>query len=238
MTSAASVSPQSYARTAGAFYLAIVVLGIWSEVAVRGDLLVAGDADATAANIVASQGLFRMSFVADTLMVLADVAVAILLFVLLAPVSRTLSALAATLRLVQAVTIVASLVLYYGALLILTGAVGTLGDQTNALALLALELHGHGYDLGLVFFGVSSIILGYLFAASGYLPRALGLLMACAGAVYLVGSGTLFLAPDQAEGVQPLYVIPLVSELTVALWLLIRGVNGERWAARASAAPV
>lgn len=232
------VSPSLVARAAGAFYLVIIVCGIWSEVAVRGSLVVAGDAAATAANIAASEGLFRLSFAADTVMAISDVALAVLLLVLLAPVDRMLSVMAAVFRLIQAATIAASLVFYAAAPLIVSnGASWGLGtEQSSALALIAIDLHAHGYDLGLIFFGVSCLVLGYLISRSGYLPGALGYLAMAAGVVYLIGSFTRFLLPEQLATVQPIYIVALVSELALCLWLLIRGVDAKAWSERAAEA--
>jgi len=234
-------SPQVYARTAGVLYLLIVVLGIWSEVFVRAALVAPGDAAATAANIAANEGMFRLSFAADSIMALSDVGVAVLLYVLLSPVSRTLALVAAALRLLQTAVIAVNLLYHYTALLLLNGAEYAVfaPDQLNALVALVLDMHSHGYDLGLIFFGMSCIVLGYLIAVSGYFPRLLGYFVTAAGVSYLIGSYTLFLLPAYAEPVGVIYVVPLVSELSLGLWLLLRGVNVDRWerAERAAAVP-
>ncbi len=236
---AIETSPQPYARAAGVLYLLIIVFGLWSEVVVRGSLIVAGDAEATATNILAAEGVFRASFAADSLMALADVALAVLLYRLLKPVNATLALTAGALRLIQTAVIAASLLHQYAALLILNGAGHAAAfppDQLHALVMLALDMHGHGYDLGLIFFGASCLVLGFLVSRSVYLPMVLGWLVMAAGVVYLIGSYALFLAPDQAALVQPLYVVPIVSEVSLCLWLLIKGVNVEAWRAAASAA--
>ncbi len=232
MTDRIEMSPQPYARVAGLLYLVIIVFGLWSEVFVRSSLIVAGDATATATNILASQGLFRASFAADTLMALSDVALAVLLYRLLRPVNATLALVAAALRLVQTAVIAASLLHHYAALLLLGGAGPAAAfepDQLYALVALAVDMHGHGYDLGLVFFGASCLVLGFLIARSTYLPKPLGWLVIAAGVVYLIGSYTLFLFPAYAETVAPLYVVPLVSEVALCLWLLVRGVDLAAW---------
>ncbi len=59
--------------------------------------------------------------------------------------------------------------------------------------------------------------------------RWLGYLAMAAGVAYLIGSYTLFLFPDYAEAVQPVYLVSIVSELALCLWLLVRGVNVEAW---------
>jgi hypothetical protein len=230
-------SPQVYARVAGVLYLIIIVFGIGAEVFIRGSLIVPGDAAATAANVSGSPGLFRLGFLGDSIAFLCDVALAVLLYVLLQPVSKTLALMAAAFRLTQTAVIALNLLSYYSALLLLDGAdyVAAFDPaQLNALVALALDTHAHGYDLGLIFFGASCLVLGTLIVRSGYLPKWLGALVAVAGVVYLAGSYTLFLAPDLAEAIQPAYAIPLVAEVALCLWLLIRGVNVERWRERAA----
>ncbi len=238
---AITTSPQPYARAAGVLYLVIIVFGLWSEVFVRGNLIVAGDATTTAANILAYKGLFRASFAADSVMALSDVALAVLLYVLLRPVNATLALTAAALRLIQTAVIAASLLHQYAALLLLNDAGHAAAfepAQLYALVVMAIDMHGHGYDLGLIFFGASCLVLGFLVARSGYLPKALGWLVSAAGVVYLIGSYALFLFPDRAESVAPLYVVPVISEVALCLWLLIRGVNVEQWRARVAAPAV
>lgn len=228
-------SPQTLARYAGGFYLIIIVLGIWSEVFVRSSLIVPGDAAQTATNIMASEGLFRLSFTADSIMAFSDVALAVLLYILLRPVSPILALMAMVFRLIQTAIIGLNLLNHYAALLILNGKeqlAALTGEQLNALVLLSLDIHGHGYDLGLLFFGINSLLVGYLVFKANYLPRALGVLMAVAGLVYLTGSYLLFLAPALADAFSPAYLVPLVAEASFCLWLLVRGVNLSRWEER------
>jgi hypothetical protein len=97
--------------------------------------------------------------------------------------------------------------------------------QLHALAMFFLDLHGHGYDLGLIFFGVSNLILGYLIIKSSSFPSPFGFGLIAAALVYLLGSYTRFLFPGHMALVAPLYVIALVAELSFALWLLIKGVR-------------
>jgi len=231
------VAPKTLARSAGVLYLIIIVAGIWSEMTVRVALIVPGDAAATAANVLASEGLFRASFAADTLMALCDVVLAVLLFVLFRPVGPVLALSAMVLRLVQAAIIAVSLVHQHVALLLLTDATYSAFEPASrdALAALAIETHAHGYDLGLIFFALNCLALGRLIVISGYFPKWLGLLVGAAGIAYLIGSYTLFLAPDYAATVEPVYFVSIVAEVAFCLWLLIRGVDNDRWTAAAGA---
>jgi len=232
---ARETSPLVYARTAGVLYLIIIVFGIFSEVFIRSRLIVSGDAAATAGNILASEGLFRVGFLADSIMVMSDVALAVLLYVLFRPVNRTLALVATFFRLAQSAVLALNLLNYHAALLLLkdAGPATAFGaDQLHAISYLFLDLHGHGYDLGLLLFGIHCLILGYLIVRSGFIPRVLGVLVMAAGVTYLVGSYTRFLFPAYVAFVSPIYIVAFVSELAICLWFLVRGVNLRQWERR------
>ena len=203
----------------------VIASGLFSELFIRARLIVDGDASATAANILASMWLFRAGFVADTIMLLSDVAIAILLYVLLRPVNGTLTLLAARFRLTQASILGLNLLFYYAASLVLTSAENDAVvdiEQSQAMAALFLNMHSHGYDLGLIFFAVSNVLLGYLIVKSRFSPAVLGYGLIAAAFVYLTGSSIRFLAPDVMPVFEPVCAIALVAELAFALWLLTR----------------
>jgi hypothetical protein len=225
---ATETTPFIYARSAGVLYLIIIVFGIFSEGFIRSSLLVTGDAAATASNILASQGLFRLGFVADIFMLLSDVAIAVIFYVLLKPVSKTLALMAAAFRLTQAAILSFNLLNYYAALLLLTGTGYTTAfqqNQLNELAMLFLDMHSHGYDLALLFFSLSNFILGYLVIRSALFPAILGYGLIAAAMVYLTGSFSHFLIPDYMSIIEPLYIVPLITELSFCLWLLVKGIR-------------
>lgn len=223
-------NPRATARFAGALYAIIIVFGIWSEAFVRSSLFIPGDPLGTTANIMGAEGLFRLSMAADAIMVIADVALAATLFMLLRPVSAPLALTAMLFRLIQAAIIGINLLNQDAALTIINSG-ATLaafdGGQIDALASLSLVLHGDGYDIGLIFFGVNSLLTGALLYMSGYFPKTLGLLMAAAGLVYLTGSFLVLLAPELAGPFSVAYALPLLAETAFCLWLLIRGVNNR-----------
>jgi hypothetical protein len=227
-TSVATKSSPAIARTAGVLYLVIIASGLFSELFVRFRLIANGDVATTADNILSSVSLFRVGFAADTIMLLSDVAIAILLYVFLKPVNRALSLLAAAFRLTQASILGMNLLFYYAALLVLTGtghdSIFNV-EQSQALAALFLEMHSHGYDLGLLFFAASNLVLGYLIVKSRFLPAAMGYGLTAAAIVYLTGSFIRFLAPTLTPVFAPFYIVPLVAELSFALWLLTSRVR-------------
>lgn len=234
------LDPRRLARTAGGLYLVIIVCGLFSELFVRGSLIVPGDAAATAANILGADTLFRIGVVSDLVMVVADVALALALYVLFAPVSRTLSATAAAFRLTQAAVLTLNLLHQFAALLVLRhgGALDAFNaEQLDGLALLLLDVHGYGYLLGLVLFAGNLVVTGYLLYRSGFFPRTLGVLAVLAAAGYLTDTLMFLLLPGYAGAASDLVLAPaFVFEIGFCAWLLIKGVDAAAWR-RAAADP-
>ena len=99
-----------------------------------------------------------------------------------------------------------------------------------------MKTHDFGFGVGLIFFGMTCLALGYLIIRSGYLPKVLGMGMQLAGVCYLINSFALILSPALAHQLFPAILLPaFVAELSMALWLLFKGVNLPRWNARQAA---
>jgi hypothetical protein len=235
MNAPARPSPQRYARICGALYLYIIVAGTFAEVFVRSRLVVPGDPVATAQNIRANETLFRIGFSGELLHLVCDVGVAVLLYALLRPVDRNIALLAAWMRLACIVILAMSSLSHFAALRLLAGGESLKGfspGQLEMLATLVLKLHGDGYAISLVFFAFACLALGYLIYRSGYLPRAIGVLLVIAGACYLVNSFAHFLAPSLGATLFPALFVPIfIAELSLALWLLVKGVDVAKWRA-------
>jgi len=212
---------ERYARIAGILYLLLIACGIFAEAAARSGLLVPGSPAATAERIAGVGMLYGAGFVADAVMLLCDVAIAVLFYLIFRPVSRPLALAATAFRLTQAAVLGVNLLFYTGAVLALS--IGIETASAHDIALLFLSLHGYGYDLGLIFFGVSNLLLGILIVRSGFLPVWLGYAVGAAAGVYLLGSFTRFTAPEFNAALQPLYLIPLLAETALALRLAFRG---------------
>ncbi len=219
---------QKTARIAGMLYLIIFGGGIFAQFIVRQSLIIPGDAMTTASNILAAESFFRQGIGGDLLMLLSDVALAVLFYVLLRPISNTLAMLAAVFRLTQAAVIGSSLVnLFYALNLLHSTELMTVVGADQLM--IFLNAHAIGYSVAMIFFGVNCLLTGYLVFRSGYFPKVLGILLVIAGMAYLADSSAQVLLTDYAA-YQALFesvAIPLavVGELAMALWLLIRGVN-------------
>jgi len=233
-------SPQRYARAAGALYLINIVAGLLGELFVRNALIVSRDAAATAANIAHAPLLWRLGIAGDLIMQASDVPLMMIFYVLLKPVNRNLALLALLFTLVQTAALVANK-LNLMLPLFLASDVAYLQaftpDQLHALGYLAIRAHAHGFAIGLIFFGFECLVTGYLIAASGFLPRVIGVAIQVAGACYLVNSFALLLAPEVADALFPAILLPcFVAELAFCLWLLVKGVDVSRCLQRAHAA--
>ena len=226
-------SPQTYARIGGVLYLIIIVVGLFGEAFVRDRLIVSGDAAATAANIVSHESLWRFHIAAELFLLICAVALLLILFVLLRPVSRDLALLAAFFNLVS-IGIEAATTMYLLEALFPLGNAGYLKafapEQLYATATLSLKSHGYGFGVSLLFFGCFCVIAGYLIFKSRYLPRTIGVLMQIAGVCYLTNSFALIVAPGVASRLSPAILVPaFIGEASLCLWLLVKGVNVEKW---------
>ena len=98
-------------------------------------------------------------------------------------------------------------------------------EQLHSIALLFYEVNEMGAAIAVVFFGFSTLITGWLINRSSYLPPALG------WAALVGGIGWLsFLWPPLGYRLN-LYIaaVGLLGSLATIMWLLVFGVNEERW---------
>ena len=232
-------SPRTIARLDGVLYLYIIVAGIFAELFVRSKLVIPGDAAATADNILANESLFRIGFSGELLHLSFDIAVAVILYALFRVVDRNIALLAAFMRFACDLVLAVASLGHFAALRLLAGSdylAVVPAEQLQAFALLAMKLHADGYAISLVFFGFACLALGYLIIRSGFIPKAIGVLLAVAGACYLVNSFAHALNPTFAATLFPALFVPIfVAELSLALWLTVKGVDLPKWQRQASA---
>jgi uncharacterized protein DUF4386 len=229
----AEASPRLKARIAGGLYLSGVA-NLFAGV-VLGSLVVNGDAVATAHNILAHETLYRLAFAADLITVPCYIAVSALFYNLFKPVNRSLSLIAAFFGLSGSTMWALNDFFFLAPLVVLGGAHSVTAvkvDQLQALALAFLNLHAQGSNIVMVAFGFHVILIGYLIFRSTFLPRILGVWLVIAGLCYLANSFANFLAPEFAAHLSPYILIPGMVEIVLALWLLMKGVNVERWEKR------
>lgn len=222
-------SPRTAARIAGFGYAAVFVLALFANFAVRMRLVVPDDAATTVQNIVASEGMFRLGLAAFLAIFVLDVAIAWALYVLFRPAGRQRSLLAAWFRLTYTVFLGAALVFMWAALQLATNP--TYLDayepgSRSAGVLLALDAFDYTWLVGLAAFGFHLILVGRLILTSRMAPRLLGVVLAVAGAAYVVDTlaRTLLASyADYADLFLAMVAVPSVlGELAFTIWLLTR----------------
>src|SRR5271157_1002335 len=233
------MSPRTKARIAGLLYLIVIVGGIFAEIFVRGQLVVHGDAAATAHNILAHQLLFRLGFAVELFYCCAcNLPITVIFYNLFKVVNRNVTLLMVFLDLVVTAIESISLLAHYAPLILLGGGhhlSAFTAEQLQAAAYVSLQLFEHGFAISLVFFGFDCLVMGYLIFRSNFLPRILGVLLAIEGLGYLVNSFALFLAPALQARIFPYFMATGIAEVALCLWLLVMGVNVQRWKEQASA---
>lgn len=232
-----ATSPLIYARIAGVLYLIITVAAIIAHFSVPSQLIVPGDAAATASNITASESLFRVGAVGGELVVLlSEIVLSVLLYVLFRPVSKTLALVAVVARLAMTTIHGLNLLNYFFVVLLLSGAdylAVFQADQLQALALLFLNAHHYGFTIGIPFLSLHAFALGYLIFKSGYLPKLLGLLFLVAALGYLIDGAGLLLSLSYETTSAFIAIAIAIAEIAFPLWLLFKGVNVSQWEQRA-----
>jgi hypothetical protein len=222
-------SSNKTARIAGALYLAFIVTLVFTS-SVRSQVIVFGDAAKTASNIMASEWLFRLSFISDVLSAVFFFLASWALYVLLAPVNKHLALLFLLLNLGGVVIQCVSAFSQFATLLILGG-----GDylkvfqvdQLQALAMLFLNLQSHGFIVAQIFFAAWLLPLGVLVFKSGFLPRILGILLIADFFGVLIWFFQFFLFPGYEVITYPGLAVSFIAEVSLTFWLLIKGVKEE-----------
>ena len=228
---------QSWARFAGVLGVLTVIGGGFGEAYVPSIILVSGDAAATARNILANESLFRWGFAGYLLEALCDAGLTLAFWVLVRPVHRNLAVGMVVFRIISTCGFAAAMMLWFGALSTLKGS-GALAayprEQLDALAYTLLRISGFGQALFSMFYGVANVIFAWLIYRSGYIPRLFGVGFAIMGIGFTLRTFLLVLAPAYASPL--LLVVAGVVFPPFVVWLLVRGVDIQRWRACTHAA--
>lgn len=229
----ANTSPLFTARMGGACWLLCFLISGFA-MAIGTKLIVFNDAAATASNLLANETLFRTSTAALLISGVFYIGATFFIYQVLKPVNQSISLLAALFSLIGCAIGALGCLFDLIPFLLLKKAeyltVFTM-EQLQALTLMFLKLRVQANNIGLVFFGLHCLGVGYLILRSTFLPRLIGALMVFAGLGWLT-----FLSPPLANSLAPYNMMPGgIGELSLTLWLLIRGVNVPRWKEQANA---
>jgi hypothetical protein len=217
-------SQRQGAIAAGVGLLLMIIPPIFARFVIEGTI-VAGDAAATANNILANELQFRLAILGFIVVVVLDVIVSWGLYLFFEPVNRNVSLLAAWLRLLYtAVFAVAIFNLGHAVSILHTGVLEM--DQLQAQALLSLSAFNNGWDLSLAIFGLHLILVGYLALKADYVPKILGILVVICGLGYAFDAVAGLLFPDFGVTVS---LVTFIGEVLLGLWLAIKGLSAKQW---------
>ena len=206
----------------------IIVFALFAYLYVRGQVIVPNDMAQTATKILAHEQLYRLGFSAAVVVVICNLPLGLILFELLKVVHPRLALLALVFVTASATLEAVNLCNYIEPLFTFSLPEYRSAFHANEIQALArgpIRMFEYVFSVSLTFFGVFCVLIGFLILRSKFLPAILGLLMIAAGVTYWINSFRLFLT-------LPLpYIgwVTLIAELSLALWLLVVGVNDAKW---------
>jgi hypothetical protein len=216
------------ARLAGLLYLILVITGIFSIMYVSSQIIVLGDTVTTAKNILAKEFLFRAGIISDLISNTIFVLLVLLLYRMFKQVNRYQAKLMVALVLVQIPALfimesfnITSLMIFKGEILETFEL-----NQRQDLAMLFLKINNYGTLTLEMFWGLWLLPFGLLVYKSVFIPRIFGILLFIAGIAYMQDSFTSILFPSYSAFLsQPTLILVTIGEISITLWLLIKGVK-------------
>lgn len=232
-------SPRRIGRVLALASLGVIIGGVFAQGFVSNRLIDFNNAATTANNILAHRGLFQFSFTAFLIEMACNAVTTALWYFLLRPVNPSIALVAAFIDLSGVIMKTFARVFYIAPLWVLTRAgtgtsqalSGFTPEQTQSIALILLRVNAIGTTPAVAFFGISILLNGYLIFRSTFLPRWLGALMMLSS----FGWMAYFYPPLGARVFMFAALMSLVNAAIMIFWLLVKGVNEEKWRALAAA---
>lgn len=226
-------SPRLLGRIIALLILVLVITGIFAQGFISDRLIIPGDAAATARNILANQGLYRLGFTVFLIEMVAQIAQTALWYVLLRPVNRSIALSGAFIDLAAGVIKTFARVFYIVPLWVLLPTAGGASpllrgftpEQVESIALVLLQINNRGAATAVALFGFSITLRGYLIFRSTFMPRWLGVLSMISGLGWL----TFLYPPLGSRAFLPVVLFALSSLAVMIVWLLFFGVSEEKW---------
>lgn len=226
------MSPKTKARLAGGLFLATIVGGVVAQAVIADNLIVTGDAAATARNILANQSLVRIAFTIFMIEMACQTAMTALFYDLMMPVDRSLARLSAVFGYTGSGIKAMSRLFFYAPLFVLGGASYLSAfdaKQLDAIAYLMIRINTVGTEIAVPFLGIGTIITSYLMLRSTFLPRFLGIIGMIGGAGWVM----FWYPPLGTKFFLPIALTALFGCVVTIGWLLVRGVDEKKWYAMA-----
>lgn len=218
------------ARLAGLLYLFLAITGVYSIIYVPSKIMVRGDAVATANNILANEFLFRTGIISDLISNTIFVFLVSVLYRLFKRVNERQAKLMVALVIVQIPVVFIMEAFNISSLMILKGEILKTFElnQRQDLAMLFLKINDYGTLTLEIFWGLWLLPFGQLVYKSEFIPPMFGVLLIIGGIAYVIESLTHLLLPNYGAFVsQYTFVFYTIGELSIMLWLLIKGVKTQ-----------
>jgi hypothetical protein len=216
-------------RLAGVLYLLVIATGMFSELAVRQALRIPGDAQGTANLIMQHERLYRWGVIADLVNFVLGIPILVILYRFFRLSYPIVATTAFSFAMVQTGVNAINMIFQLLPLNLLSGDAylqSFSSDQLPALSVVSLQLQAQGYGIGLFFFGVYCLLVGYMLLAGRYVPAILGYLYMLAGMLYIANTLIMFLDLDFHNPWFVWMMVPIFfAELGLALWLLFKGLR-------------
>jgi hypothetical protein len=190
---------------------------------VPGQLIVPGNATATADHLRSSGYLLRLGIGAELLNACLMIFAVIALYRLFKGTSRTLAQAMAALLLLSFPITLLNLVNELAALIFVGGAdflAPFSRAQLDALAYMFMRLHTQGLIIAQIFWGLWLFPYGIVAIRSRLVPTAIGVIVMIAGYAYVANSFVLLFLPRLGRMVSPLATALEAGEIPIILWLI------------------
>lgn len=230
MANANSLMSKNQVRISGFVYLAVIICAGFSQGYVRGTLVVAGDAVATANNIMQNVGLFRLGLATDLIAFLLDAVISVMLYQMFKPFNKNLAMISSALRLIAHPAIGSMNLLNHFLALHVLGNAALLNSvdhiQLQSMSMLFMDAHRNGYLIAGAFFGFHCYLLGVLIYKSNIFPTIFGGFMIGAAIGYLLETFVNFNLPGYEDWTALIVGIAAVlGEVSLTLYMMIKGVT-------------
>lgn len=223
-------TPQFYAKVIGFGLLLMALVAVFANFFVIERFIIPGDAAATVTNLTDNELLFRLAIASFVIVLVLDVIISWALYSLLKQVNKSFALLATLFRLTYTAIFTASIFNFLSVLQLINEASYLALLETNQLhaqVMLLIDAFRNGWLIGLVFFGVHLLLIGYLVFKSGFMPKLLGILVMLAGLGYLIDSFAKIILSNYSD-FETMFVLIVaipgaIGELALAVWLLVKG---------------
>ncbi|QQX75285.1 MULTISPECIES: DUF4386 domain-containing protein [Aequorivita] len=217
------------ARISGIAYLMIFLAGFYANFAVLESLIDKNSSAITASNFINNHIQLGNGLLGFVVMLCFDALLVWSLFGLTKSTSKRMSYLASFFRLLHALFFGVALFKLWAAYQITFNATISTNLQ-NQVSELLLDFDTL-WTVGLLFFGVHLLVLGYLALKSITIPNAIGILLMLAAIGYIIDSTAKLIMPNYIvykDVFEMVVIIPsVIGEFSFTVWLLIKGFKKQ-----------